>query len=194
VVFYVARYDYLDARGRQGSLPLRSVDIYCREPQGWNQCASHITPIPRDGAWGEAAPEVTREMSEAERAELLAVRERVWRSWFAGDRQELETLLPEEAIAMDPGVAGWADLTEIIGRSGSFAGSGARLVRLEFPRTRIQAYGNVAILYTEYSFDTMIGGDMTTREGRGIEIFVKRDGSWRNSGWHLDSVVSPPHP
>lgn len=53
VVYYVARYDYLDAEGHQGSIPLRAVDIYCRSEQGWNQAGSHITVIPSGGSWGE---------------------------------------------------------------------------------------------------------------------------------------------
>jgi len=52
VVYYVARYDYCDANGHEGSLPLRSVDIYRREDGHWIQAGSHITPIPH-GAWGE---------------------------------------------------------------------------------------------------------------------------------------------
>lgn len=52
IVYYVARYDYLDKEDQAGSLPLRSVDIYRREKGGWIQCGSHITPIPQGGAWG----------------------------------------------------------------------------------------------------------------------------------------------
>lgn len=52
VVYYVARYDYRDAEGREASLPLRSIDIYRKIAGEWNQCGSHITPIPSGGAWG----------------------------------------------------------------------------------------------------------------------------------------------
>lgn len=55
VVYYVARFDYRDSSGKAGSLPLRSVDIYRREQGRWNQCGSHITPIPGGGLWGEDA-------------------------------------------------------------------------------------------------------------------------------------------
>ena len=57
IVYYIGRYDYQDADGRDGSLMLRSVDIYRRESGGWNQCGSHITPVPSGGTWGEGAHE-----------------------------------------------------------------------------------------------------------------------------------------
>jgi ketosteroid isomerase-like protein len=54
VVYYVARYDYVTADGASGSVPLRSVDIYRREPEGWIQCGSHIGVIPATESWKEA--------------------------------------------------------------------------------------------------------------------------------------------
>ena len=52
IVYYVARYDYIDKEGNAGSLPLRSVDIYRCLHGEWTQIGSHITPIPQ-GVWGE---------------------------------------------------------------------------------------------------------------------------------------------
>lgn len=46
VVFYVARFWYTDDSGAEQELPLRSVDIYRREPGGWNQCGSNISVLP----------------------------------------------------------------------------------------------------------------------------------------------------
>ncbi len=57
LVYYVARYDYLDRDGRAGSLPLRSIDVYRRENGRWNQCGSHITTIPAAANWGETPPD-----------------------------------------------------------------------------------------------------------------------------------------
>ena len=51
IVYYVARYDYIGANGEKGSVPLRSVDIYERAPQGWIQCGSHIGVIPGRATW-----------------------------------------------------------------------------------------------------------------------------------------------
>jgi hypothetical protein len=45
----------------------------------------------------------------------------------------------------------------------------------------------VAILYTTWSYTLEVEGKAQTSSGRGTEIFVRRDGQWVNSGWHLDS-------
>ncbi len=208
LVYYIARYDYRDREGREGSIPLRSIDVYRREHGEWNQCGSHITPIPAGGDWGEgragqssahsgklnptaataaSQSELTmpRSLAPPEREELLKAREAVWRAWFAGDQVALRAVVPDEAIAMDPGVADWADQDEILRRSSAFA-AGGKLLRLEFPETRMQVYGNVAILYTSFVFETQQDGQRNVTTGRGTEVFVNRGDKWVNTGWHLE--------
>jgi ketosteroid isomerase-like protein len=51
IVYYVARYDYRDKTGHEGSVPLRSVDIYRRIGGQWTQIGSHIGTIPATGEW-----------------------------------------------------------------------------------------------------------------------------------------------
>ncbi len=209
LVYYIARYDYRDREGREGSIPLRSIDVYRRENRQWNQCGSHITPIPTGGDWGEgrtgkpsahsekpnptaataaSRSELTtpRSLAPPERQKLLKAREAVWRAWFSGDQVALRAAVPDEAIAMDPGVADWADQVEILRRSSAFA-SGGKLLRLEFPETRMQVYGNVAILYTSFVFETQQDGQRNVTTGRGTEVFVNRGVKWVNTGWHLES-------
>jgi len=198
LVYYVARFDYRDGEGRRGSIPLRSLDVYRRENGAWNQCGSHITPIPSGGAWGADAAAPSREPGEVsaassaprtltahEQAELFSAREAVWRAWFTNDEAGLRAAIPDEAVAIDPGVAAWADRDEIFRRSADFVARGGRLLRLEFPETRVQAYGDTAILYTRFLFETERDGVRTLSEGRGTEVFVRRDGRWLNPGWHL---------
>lgn len=48
VVFYVAREWIRDAAGAEKTILLRSVDIYRRDPSGWNQCGSNIMALPDD--------------------------------------------------------------------------------------------------------------------------------------------------
>ncbi|HEY7544277.1 MAG TPA: hypothetical protein VID27_05310, partial [Blastocatellia bacterium] len=64
--------------------------------------------------------------------------------------------------------------------------SGAKLVRLEFPKTEMQIYGNVIIIYTTYLYEIEAQGQLHTTSGRGTEMFVRRGGNYVNVGWHLD--------
>ncbi len=208
IVYYIARYDFQDQEGNERSIPLRSIDVYRREHGDWNQCGSHVTPIPAEADWGESrtgkSPADSRPLNSTtsatvsetestmshslaplEREALLRAREAVWRAWFAGDEAALRTSVPREAIAMDPGVAEWADQDEIVRRSSAFAASG-RLLRLEFPETRMQVYGDVAILYTTFLFETEQNGRRIVTTGRGTEVFARRNGKWLNTGWQLE--------
>ncbi len=54
LVFDVARYDYRDMDDKEGSIPLRSIDIYRRDKGEWNQAGSHISVIPASGTWDES--------------------------------------------------------------------------------------------------------------------------------------------
>jgi hypothetical protein len=124
----------------------------------------------------------------AEREQLLQVREAVWRSWFAGDVTTLERLVPPETIAISASEKDWKRRKEIIQEAVEFHAGGGKLDRLEFPRTEIQRYGNVAMLYSQYVLETEMGGKHSVDSGRVTEIFVLRDGNWVNPGWHTDSV------
>lgn len=128
-------------------------------------------------------------VSPALRQELLTAREAVWRAWFANDQQKLRQVIAEEIIAINPGDVAWQDKAAVLADARSFAQNGGQLLRLEFPHTEIQLYGDMAILYTRYLYEYEVA-DPPTREtiaGRGTEIFVRRNGIWVNSGWHLDS-------
>jgi ketosteroid isomerase-like protein len=46
IVFYVAREWILDEKGEEKEIRLRSVDLYRRDPGGWNQYGSHIALMP----------------------------------------------------------------------------------------------------------------------------------------------------
>jgi hypothetical protein len=64
---------------------------------------------------------------------------------------------------------------------------GAKLLRLEFPKTELQVYGNTVIVYTTYLYEIEANGKRETRSGRGTEMFVRRGDDLVNVGWHLDS-------
>jgi hypothetical protein len=128
-----------------------------------------------------------RALSQKERQELLASREDVWRAFFANDQAKLEKYLPNETFVINSGEDRWADRAKIFSDAKGFAQAGGKLLKLEFPRTEVQAYGDVVILYTTYLYEIEIGGGKHTESGYGTEIFVKRNGVWLNPGWHLDA-------
>ena len=125
--------------------------------------------------------------SSDERAQLLKVRETVWRSWFANDRKTLEELVPEGSIAINSGSKVWDHQAEILKSAADFQASGGKLTRLEFPRTEVQWFGDVAVTYSEYLYETDVKGQLTQRSGRAMEVFVRRNGKWTNPGWQTDS-------
>jgi hypothetical protein len=119
-------------------------------------------------------------------ANLLKVREAVWRSWFANDSNALKKLVPPETIVISSGESKWKHQAEILQSAAQFQADGGKLVRLEFPRTETQRFGDVAILYSKYIVETEMHGKHSVSSGRATEIFVLRDGQWTNPGWHTD--------
>jgi ketosteroid isomerase-like protein len=126
-------------------------------------------------------------LTHAQYAELLNAREAVWKAWFANDRATLEKLLPEDTIAINNGEEQWERRAEVLETAKQFAADGGKLISLAFPRVEVQAFGNVAVLYSLWSTETERHGQRTVSSGRATEVFVRRDGQWLNSGWHLDS-------
>ena len=98
----------------------------------------------------------------------------------------MEKLIPAEAIAINDGEEKWADRAAIFAGAKAFADSGGKLVKLEFPKTEIQAYGNTVLIYTTYVYETEVNGKRSTSTGRGTEMFVRRGDELVNVGWHLD--------
>jgi len=135
----------------------------------------------------ETGCQCSRAVTPEIRQQLLSDREAVWRAWFANDQAQLKVLIPDETVAINAGEEEWMHRAAILDSARRFVESGARLVRLEYPRTEIQLYGDVAILYTTYLFEVDRHGKREIASGRGTEIFIRRDGRWVNSGWHLDS-------
>jgi hypothetical protein len=121
------------------------------------------------------------------RADLLATRELAWRAWFGGDKATLDAMLPAEFIGVGWGEGPWSSKAESIAGSQEFAQNGGKLTALDFPRTEIQAYGDVAFVYSTYKVTFTAGGQDVVQEGRATEVFVRKNGKWLHPGWHLDS-------
>ena len=128
-----------------------------------------------------------RAASPDDRAELLKVREEVWRAWFANDTKRLEALVPQDTIVISSGEEKWKNQADILQSAAKFHAAGGKLIRLEFPRTEIQRFGDVAITYSQYLYETEVDGKRSLTSGRVTEIFVLRHGKWTNPGWHTDT-------
>jgi hypothetical protein len=139
-------------------------------------------PSPNPASSGAPAFEFT----ETRRAELLVAREAVWRSWFANDSTQLARLLPANLLAIPPQGDGWQSLKEVFAESRGFVASGGKLLRLEFPRTEMQVFGSVAVVFSSYLFETEVGGRKNLLKGRVTEVFEYVNGAWVNPSWHMD--------
>jgi len=51
-------------------------------------------------------------------------------------------------LTIKRGGGDWGNRKAVLNGSAAFAASGGKLVRLEFPKTEIQAYGYTAIVYS----------------------------------------------
>jgi ketosteroid isomerase-like protein len=122
-----------------------------------------------------------------DRAQILKVRESVWRAWFANDTKALWRLVPPDTIVISSDEAKWKNQADILRTAAEFQSGGGKLIRLEFPRTEIQRFGDVAIIWTSYLVETEENGKRSVVSGRATEIFVRRNGVWVNPGWHTDS-------
>lgn len=181
LVFYIADVELKNAN-EAGTDKMRALDIYKKQSGGWIQVASHLARHPDEQQKRLSTPV---KVGEQTKKFILDAREQVWRAWFSNDRAKLEGMIPDEAIAIETGNPNWENRAAILEGAKSFAESGSKLVRLEFPRTEIQIYGNAIILYTSYLFETEKDGKKQTTIGSGMETFVQRDGKLINTGWLL---------
>jgi hypothetical protein len=180
VVSFAADVDRMYGTGKT-TQKLTFVDVYHKDPGGWIQVASNTSlhPDALDQMMSAYHP-----LDDGDRASLMKVREAVWRSWFAGDSDTLTRILVPELITIgQDGSVGTRQSN--LEHSRAFAAAGGKLVRLEFPSTQIQAYGNTVILYSSYVMDLQVGGETQTEHGMATEIFVRRGDAWVHTGWQL---------
>jgi hypothetical protein len=118
--------------------------------------------------------------------ELLRARESIWRSWFAGDTRTRQALVPPETIVMSGGEKEWKHPSDVLRSSVEFHSKGGRLIRLEFPRTEVQHFGDVAVVWSSSVVKTEVDGKRSLGSSRATEIFVRQQGQWTDPGWHTD--------
>lgn len=126
-------------------------------------------------------------ISADERAELLRVRESVWMAWVVNDQAKLQQLVPPDTIVISSGEKKFKDQADVLKEAADFHAQGGKLIHLAFPHTEMQRFGDVVMMYSEYTLELEVGGKRSLTNGRATEIFVKRNGQWVNPGWHTDS-------
>ena len=181
VASFVAETDSIDG-SQTRTTKLTLMDVYHKDRAGWIQVASSTASHPDEI---DRQMSRLRTLSDDERAAVLAAREAVWRTWYAGDVAALERLVPSELITVGFGPGGFSTRDTVLAGSREFAASGATLTRLAFPRTEFQAYGSTVLLYTSYETDVTRDGQTRTQRGLATEVFVQQDGRWLNTAWQL---------
>src|SRR2546427_1851523 len=152
---------------------LRIADFYTKQNWTWIQPGSDTELHPESAAEQYQMP---RSLPDPMRKQLLDAREAVWRAYFSNDQTALETLIPEEAIAIDAGSADWSHRDAIFEGATRFAKGGGKLIRLEFQKTEIQVYGYTAVVYSSYLYELESAGQRSQHSGRVTEVFVMRKG------------------
>jgi hypothetical protein len=145
-------------------------------------------------AWS-AAPLSAQQFGPAPDAatqrELLALRESAWRTWFSNDQAGFRRIVPDELVGLSWSGGPWEDRAQTMAQMQEFAKSGMTLKSLEFPRNVFQHYDDVVILYSTFRLVlTSPAGQLDETAGRATEIFVRRQGRWIHTGWHLDAVTN----
>ena len=163
---------------------LRIADFYAKKNGHWIQAGSDTELHPESAAEQIQTP---RELPERQKKSLLEAREAVWRAFFANDRAALERLIPGETVTIESGGGEFGNRKAVLDGAAQFAKSGAKLVRLEFPKTELQVFGYTAIVYSTYLYELEKDGHRSPQSGRVTEVFVYRNGQWVNPGWHMDS-------
>jgi hypothetical protein len=138
----------------------------------------------------QAAPRVAMTLSGTELASLEAVRKAVWVDWFSGDTASLRKVLGPELVAISAGARHWESLDQSLASSAGFKANGGKLVSVSFDSTLTHRFGETVVMFSHYTVDMESGGKRQTLKGRATEVFVRSNGRWLHTSWHLDEVAS----
>jgi SnoaL-like domain len=138
----------------------------------------------------QAAPRIAKTLSGTELADLEVVRKAVWVDWFSGDTASLRKVLGPELVAITTGAPHWESLDESLASSAGFKANGGKLVSVSFDSTLTHRFGATVVMFSHYAVVMETGGKRQTLKGRATEVFVRSNGRWLHTSWHLDEVAS----
>jgi hypothetical protein len=142
----------------------------------------------------QSAPRVATTIGGAELKDLEAVRKAVWVDWFSGDTASLRRALGPELVAMSPGAPYWQSLEETLASSAKFKAGGGRFLSVAFDSSTIHRFGNVVVMFSRYTVVTETNAERGTLQGRATELFVRANGRWVHTSWHLDETPDAASP
>ena len=96
--------------------------------------------------------------TESERKVSLTVRRLMWDSYFNNDQGQLKRLIGEDFLTINPGEEHLQDKAEFLAGAQSFLKHQGKLVSLIVPKTEIQEFGGVAVLYSTVRITMESGG------------------------------------
>jgi len=134
----------------------------------------------------QSAPRVTGTLPAAELAVLDKIRRGVWVDWFSGDTAALRRSLGPELVAISPDDPHWQSLDAAIAGSAGFRASGGKFVSVKFDSTTVHRFGEVVVMFSHYAVVMDHSGTRSTQKGRATEVFVRSNGRWVHTSWHLD--------
>lgn len=137
----------------------------------------------------QTAPRVATTLPAAELSALEALRKDVWVYWFSGDTAALGRVLGPELVAISPETPHWQSLGESLAGSARFKAGGGRLVSVAFDSATIHRFGEVVVMFSRYTVVTEKGEKRSTQTGRATEVFVRTEGRWVHTSWHLDVIA-----
>lgn len=134
----------------------------------------------------QAAPRVATTLPPAELSALETIRKAVWVDWFSGDTAAMHRVLAPELVAISPDGNHWQGLAETMAGSAQFKAGGGKLVSVNFTSNLTHRFGDVVVMFSHYTVVTSNAGKQQTQKGRATEVFVKHQGKWVHTSWHLD--------